>query len=75
MCRQRECANRQRVQAGECERRGDGFASRGSVPAEGVCRQRECAGGGTHRDKSAHGDNDGLGPWVVSGHCLEFHED
>ena len=38
------------------------------MQAEGVYWQRECAGGTyTQADKSAHGDKDGLGPFVVSG--------
>lgn len=36
----------------------------------GVCR-----GSYTQADKSAHGDKDGLGPLVVSGQRLQFHED
>ena len=67
---QAEGVCKQCVQAGECERRGDGDASRGSVLAEGVCR-----GSYTQTCKSAHGDKDGLGPLVVSGQHLEFHED
>ena len=51
---QAEGVCKQCVQAGECERRSDGDASRVSVLAEVMCRQWECAGGVTHRQTRVH---------------------
>ena len=72
VCRQRECTGwgvcRQRECVNSVSRLGSVKGGVMGMQAEGVYWQRECAGGTyTQADKSAHGDKDGLGPFVVSG--------